>query len=32
MWVHVAIVALVSAIFIGRLAVVLRKRPRKTET
>jgi hypothetical protein len=29
MWVHVAIVALVSAIFLGRLAHVLLKRPRK---
>jgi hypothetical protein len=29
MWVHVAIVALVSAVFLGRLVHVLVKRPRK---
>jgi hypothetical protein len=29
MWVHVAIVGLVSAIFLGRLTLVLLKRPRK---
>jgi hypothetical protein len=30
MWVHVAIVGLVSVIFVGRLTIVLVKRSRKT--
>ncbi|CAM3990925.1 hypothetical protein KIPE111705_34950 [Kibdelosporangium persicum] len=30
MWVHVAIVALVTAFFLGRLTHVLLKRPRKS--
>jgi hypothetical protein len=29
MWVHVTLVGLVAVLFLGRLAVVLAKRPRK---
>jgi hypothetical protein len=29
MWIHVTLVALVAVLFLGRLAVVLAKRPRK---